>query len=374
MEYGIIKGICWYRIFAAAWAVLIVYLSREKLLYPTYAVMICFTIVIIAIVFQQISYREPALLMKTEVIIGDLIFAAAITMFGGFIYEPGSSSSTLALASQYILASVLMAGVTFGLVGGILAGLVVGLSRLFASIINETPITTSHVLSLVSTTVTFCLSGALVGGIVSIIRRTGGELSEVRARDKIARTLHDGVLQTLLIIEKRSKEPEIVELASRQERELRSFLFAHQSQNSEGSQDLYKIFDDITKEFTEKTDFDISLVIAPDVGNLSRHAIKSISGATKECLTNILKHAEAHLVTIFIEPDEDSCVVSIRDDGKGFDVDKVIHGEEKEAHQGIRSSIVTRIEELGGKVNIKSSPKIGTEIIMSIPNKAIEKL
>lgn len=327
------------------------------------------SLVIVALTMQQVSRRDPSVLLRSEVVIGELIFAVAVTLLAGAVYIHGTAASTLAFAGQYVLASVLMTGVAFGLWGGLIAGVVIGIARTGAALINHTDITTtSQSLSLFSTTVTYCLAGALVGGIVTIMRKTGGELSEVRARDNIARVLHDGVLQTLVIIQRKSKEPEIVELAAVQEQELRSFLFTHQSQNSEPVVALHNALETVVHNFSKRNSTPVSVVIAPDITELSRTSIKAISGACTECLTNIAKHANAHTVTIYAEPDGDNCIVSVRDDGEGFNVQEVL--DSNADRHGISSSVIGRIEEIGGTVTIHSGLTTGTEVEMRVPLQA----
>lgn len=369
MEYGIIRGLCWYRIFAALWSVIIVIVSYEKLIYPSYAVMAAGALVIISLTIQQISLRDPSILMRSEIVMSELIFAVLITLLGGYMYKHGMSNTTLAFASQYILASVLMTGVAFGLSGGMIGGVVIGLSRAGASVINQTAITPSHALSLLSTMVTYCLAGALVGGVVTILRKAGGELSEARARDSIARTLHDGVLQTLVIIKKRSKEPEIADIAGHQEQELRSFLFTHQSNSSTPALVLHKEIEGVVETFSNKNNIPVAIVISPDIGELSRASTKALINACTECLTNIAKHSDATTVTIYAESDDNTCTLSVRDDGKGFDVDAELGEKSKDGEyqkHGLKSSIIGRVQDVGGIVTIKSAKDNGTEVEMCV--------
>jgi len=367
VEYGIIKALCWYRIFAAIFAATVVGFTYDKLEYPTFAVMASGALIVIAITIQQVSRRDPATLMSSSFVVSELIFAVVITVLGGLLYLQGTSSSTLAFASQYILASVLMGGVAYGVAGGIISGVIIGLARTAAMVVNGTNLTASSTLSLLSTTVTFCLAGALVGGVVTILRKAGGELSQAHARDSIARTLHDGVLQTLVIIQKRSKEAEIVDLASNQEKQLRSFLFTNQSQSSDAVVDLHLALEEVVEKFSKLSDIPVAIVIAPDLGELSKSTLKAIVGASTECLTNISKHANAKSVNIFAEPNGENVIMSVRDDGGGFDIEEQANSDLDQ--HGLKNSIIKRIEEVGGAVKVKTSIGKGTEIEMTVPIK-----
>jgi len=71
----------------------------------------------------------------------------------------------------------------------------------------------------------------------------------------------------------------------------------------------------------------------PDIENISKHAVKAIVGACTECLTNIEKHANANSVTIYAEPDSEMCIVSVRDDGVGFDVTSTLEISSKSLNE-----------------------------------------
>jgi signal transduction histidine kinase len=117
-------------------------------------------------------------------------------------------------------------GVAFGSRWGIAAGVLLGLGRFGATLANGIRnFDSGRTLSLVNTAVFYAVAGAVAGYLVGLLRRAEKEISAARAREDLATTLHDGVLQTLAIIERRSTDQELVRLAREQDRELRSYLF-----------------------------------------------------------------------------------------------------------------------------------------------------
>lgn len=85
---------------------------------------------------------------------------------------------------------------------------------------------------------------------------------------------------------------------------------------------------------------------------------------TQECLTNILRHANANNVNICIQPQSSQLNISIIDDGKGFQSDP------SKSKTGKHTGLVTieeRVTLFGGDVNISSKPGQGTEVSINIP-------
>lgn len=89
----------------------------------------------------------------------------------------------------------------------------------------------------------------------------------------------------------------------------------------------------------------------------------------QEGLNNIKKHADASHVTIRLVAAFPNIVVSIEDDGKGFDVKERLVTAMTEKRMGLRS-MEERVILLGGKITIQSRPMQGTRIFIKVPYKA----
>jgi PAS domain S-box-containing protein len=85
----------------------------------------------------------------------------------------------------------------------------------------------------------------------------------------------------------------------------------------------------------------------------------------QEALTNIVKHAKAHDVSVSLYSHKNKVHLDIQDDGVGFDIDKVSKKKEdlKIGIQGMRE----RVESLGGEFMIKSAFKEGTQLKATLP-------
>lgn len=93
--------------------------------------------------------------------------------------------------------------------------------------------------------------------------------------------------------------------------------------------------------------------------------------AIRELLVNILKHAEASIVKISMKKHDQTLFVTIKDNGKGFDVEHVLNSDESEVGFGL-FSIIERMESIKGMCNIDSKQGEGTEIILQAPLQKVE--
>ena len=101
---------------------------------------------------------------------------------------------------------------------------------------------------------------------------------------------------------------------------------------------------------------------------LTREKSKSLETAlfrvSQEALANIMKHSNASHVHIKLEESDEYIGLSISDDGDGFDFEKVSRNRKRGF--GL-INMKERIEMLGGDFTIKTAPKQGATIEISIP-------
>jgi len=89
----------------------------------------------------------------------------------------------------------------------------------------------------------------------------------------------------------------------------------------------------------------------------------------KEAINNIARHSGCHKVSLEISISHDQLAASIRDDGRGFapQLDDRIPFDGRGGN-GLKN-MQSRAGELGGKLNIASSPGVGTQLTLMIPLK-----
>ncbi|MEZ5258139.1 MAG: hypothetical protein R2705_14920 [Ilumatobacteraceae bacterium] len=153
------------------------------------------------------------------------------------------------------------------------------------------------------------------------LARLGDELDEerrarirVEERAEIAAHLHDGVLQTLALIQRRSDDPrEVARLARRQERELRDWLHTGPPPGAES------LAGSLALELADVEDdhgIRIELVCVGDAP--ASPAVSALVAATREACTNACKHAGVDRVDVYVEAEADTISAFVRDRGRGL--------------------------------------------------------
>src|SRR5581483_278959 len=162
---------------------------------------------------------------------------------------------------------------------------------------------------------------------------------------RVAAHLHDGVLQTLAMIERRSDSPEIARLARDQERDLRGYLFAGQPREG-GLESVLR--STATRAEQAWPGLRVTVSISEDAAGSEPEIVEAVGGAVTEALTNAAKHGRATTTVVFADLDDRTggLFVSVKDDGQGFDPASVPEGV------GMRTSIRARIESVGGTVEV----------------------
>jgi signal transduction histidine kinase/phage shock protein PspC (stress-responsive transcriptional regulator) len=237
--------------------------------------------------------------------------------------------------------------------------LVIGAALLFLS--------SNHVLGglrdAAVTTVVVVVALALI--LAPFLWRLGRNLANERAerirsqeRAELAAHLHDSVLQTLALMQKRADDPrEVAALARRQERELRQWL-AGDGRYTDG-----RFAAALRRTAEEVEDVHRAVIDVVVVGDRALdERSEPVLGAVREALVNAARHAgDAGPIRVYAEVEEDAIEVFIRDRGRGFDLASV-----PADRRGVRESIIGRMERAGGAAEIRRIPDGGTEVSLSV--------
>jgi signal transduction histidine kinase len=192
-----------------------------------------------------------------------------------------------------------------------------------------------------------------------MVERQARARAEERA-DMAAR-VHDSVLQTLALIQRRASDPQqVVQLARAQERELRSWLFDGQPPGSLDGVTLAAGIRLIQQEVEAQHGVPVEAITVGDC-DLDED-LSALLAAAREATVNASKWSGAAVVSLFAEAEPTEVAVYVRDRGKGFDPAAV-----PSDRKGLAESIHARMARRGGTAVIRSTPGEGTEVTLRMP-------
>ncbi len=336
-------------------AVLVMVDARGHRFSHLWAALVLVTMALLFTTWATLMLRtHPAALLHPAAVATELGIAGLLVFADQWVYGHAHSES---LGSAWPLAAVLTVGIAYGTRAGAGAGAALGVVHWLGDLSFETRPWTVDRLSSLSTLVLFTLAGAVGGFAARRVREAESAISAARAREEVSRTLHDGVLQTLAVVQRRSEDSELVALARDQELELREFLFGADPRHPGLGSTLRAASARVERTHGLRTQ-----VILAEEPSVSDPVARAVGGAVSEALTNAAKHGEATSATVYVEvADQGGLFCSVKDDGRGFDPATSPEGV------GLTRSIRGRIDEVGGRVEVVSRPGRGAEVRLWVP-------
>jgi signal transduction histidine kinase len=193
--------------------------------------------------------------------------------------------------------------------------------------------------------------------IVRLVRSLTSERAErIRSQERaeVAAHLHDSVLQTLAMVQRRAGDPqEVAAIARRQERELRAWLAERPAPGQAAR--LAPALEAAAADVEERYGVPVEVVVVGD-RDLDP-AVEAIVAAAREAMTNAAKFGRGSPVDVYAESGDGRTQVFVRDRGPGFDPERL-----PADRRGVRESIVGRMERHGGRASITSGAGAGTEV------------
>jgi signal transduction histidine kinase len=193
--------------------------------------------------------------------------------------------------------------------------------------------------------------------------------ARIRAEERadMAARVHDSVLQTLAMIQRRADQPQqVIQLARAQERELRAWLFDGRAPGSLDEMTLAAGVRQIQQEVEAQHGVSVEAVTVGDCE--LDDDLAALLAAAREATVNAAKWSGADVVSVFAEVEPASVAVYVRDRGKGFDPAAV-----PEDRKGLAESIHARMARRGGSATVRSTPGQGTEVSLTMPRRAGER-
>ena len=333
-----------------AWAAIATALGDERLARPWLAAALLGA----ALAVNLAATVERRLPTAVELVVGFALLAGE-----GWAFEEGHAfGGYQGLAGGWPVVGVIAAGITLGPWPAAIGGALVGVGRIVGVEANGVEaLDATRVASLASTIAFYALYGAAAGWVGTLLRRAEREVGAARAREEVARTLHDGVLQTLAVVERRlaEREPDVARLVRDTERELRLSI----ETPLEGG-DLRAALRRAVARPARLHDLDVEVVTIESI-SLDGDRLAALETAVAEAVMNVGKHSGVRRAVVFGQRREDgSTFVSVKDAGSGFDVD----GAEG---FGLRSSVRAPVEAVGGGAQVRAVVGEGTEVRLWVP-------
>ena len=366
-----LRGIAVFRAAQLVWLTALVALNRDDLLHPAAAWGAVALTLTITAGLGVAAIVDPDRAMAPAALAAEGLVVLLVQCIGGYAYRDQPFANTHVVGAAWPIAFVLTIAVVAGVWAGTIAGFLTGCARFLQPALagdSLRDLQPGQWPSLISSILLYTLAGAVAGYVVQLLVRAEREVASARARANIAAMLHDGVLQTLALIERRAEDPALSRLAREQERELREFLFGASIASRDREHDAGTRLREIAARCEDTYSVRCEVVLAPDFPLVSPETLEALIGAVQEALTNAGKYSRASRVIVYGEPDiatnpdEPSNVfVSVRDDGRGFDLEAAARGK------GISGSIEGRVAGQHGRVEIDSAVGRGTEVRIWLP-------
>jgi signal transduction histidine kinase len=334
--------------------------QREWLAWTILGVMAAWSVVS-SFFYLRERTRPPVL------VVFDLVLTTALLLTSPWVLSDAQFASNVPLITTvWAAVPAVAAGARFGASGGVLAGLVLGVATGLAREKFDLDVARDGVL--------LAGAGLLVGMAATMGRRSAARLEQAlrkeaatAERERLARSIHDSVLQVLARVRKRGNEvggeaAELAKLAGEQEIALRSLVTTEPLRpNDSGTASLRAALQLLATSSVQ--------VSAPaDDVELPAHVTGELVAITREALSNVEKHAGPDAQAwVLLEDLGTEVVVSIRDDGPGIP-DGVLERAAADGHLGVVESIRGRVRDLGGSATLDTGPGRGTEWEVKVPS------
>ena len=173
----------------------------------------------------------------------------------------------------------------------------------------------------------------------------------------LAAHLHDSVLQTLALIQRKADDPRaVVALARAQERDLRGWLYGT---DEAGAVTVRAALEKAAADVEQAHGVPVEVVVVGDAP--LDDDTTALVRAAREAMVNAARHSGAPAVDVFAECAGGLIEVFVRDRGTGFDP-----GAVPADRMGLRGSVVGRVERHGGTAVVRSVPGEGTEVALTL--------
>ncbi|WP_218005784.1 MacS family sensor histidine kinase [Actinomadura hibisca] len=324
----------------------------------------------------------PMLAADMAVAVGCLLATAWVETASGL--EAGRPT----LPVSWVAAAVL----AWAVVGGKRLGIAAAAILAVGNVLVHTIADTKGNASTLNGVVLLFLAGLVVGHVVKLAMDAEARLARAvemeaatRERERLARGIHDSVLQVLAMVQRRGGElggeaAELGRLAGEQEAALRAMIGTGnaappvpaprtaRAQRGRAAAEPPPADTDLRTLLTAHSSTTVTVSTPATPVRLPGPAAREVAAAVAAALDNVRLHCgETARAWVLLEDDgAGEVTVSVRDDGPGMPAGRLDEAAAA-GRLGVAQSIRGRIRDLGGTVAVHSAPGEGTEIEMTVP-------
>ncbi|HEY8479271.1 MAG TPA: DUF5931 domain-containing protein [Spirillospora sp.] len=314
----------------------------------------------------------------------DLAVAAGCVLATAWVETSGNiAAGRPTLPVSWVAAAVL----AWAVAGGRGPGVAAALTLAAADLLMHALAGTSGGRATFNNIVLLFLAGLVVGHVVRLAREAEARLARAveleaatRERERLARGIHDSVLQVLAMVQRRGGElggeaAELGRLAGEQEAALRSLISSRPS--APGASSAAGTGEDAEADLrpllTAHASPSVTVSTPATKVLLPAHTAREVAAAAAAALDNVRRHCgPGTRAWVLLEDGPDEITVSVRDDGPGIPPGRLEEAA-AEGRLGVAQSIRGRVADLGGDVAIVTGEGEGTEIEMTVPRRGARR-
>jgi signal transduction histidine kinase len=190
----------------------------------------------------------------------------------------------------------------------------------------------------------------------------------VAERERLARSIHDSVLQVLTLVSSRGRAiggeaAELGRLAAEQEVALRALVCDIElAEDRDGGLLDVRIVAERLADTRTTVSCPAVPVLLPDP------IATALGAAAAAAVDNVRRHAGPDAKCwVLVEDDSAAVLLTVRDDGCGMPPERLAESA-ADGRLGVAQSIIGRIESIGGTASVVSAPGAGTEVEIRVPH------
>jgi signal transduction histidine kinase len=312
--------------------------------------------------FATWAYADPR--RRTYLLLAaDLAIAVALLVVTPWVKGPGFNAT---VPGFWIMGALLAWSIQYRWLGGLVAGVLLAAVDLsLRQGVDQSDYGNAFLLVIGGPIVGFmCASLQQMATDREVAERSAAMASE---RARLARAVHDGVLQVLALVQRRGRElggeaAELARLAGEQERQLRGLIRAQEAATTR-SPDTVELVGELNR-LERSGNVTVSTPAFPV--ELPATTARELLAAARACLDNVRLHVgDDAPAWVLLQAFPDRIELSVRDDGPGIPADRLDEAA-AQGRLGVVESIRGRITDLGGTAELVTG-SFGTEWELVVP-------